>query len=143
MNAPIQAMQYPDFPYPKGTKSYPSNHEVWEYMKLYANEFNITDKIKLHHVVEHVSPVDKEDMKTKWRISVRDVPNKRLKHRIFDSVFVCSGAYTQPNIPQIEGEFEGRIIHSRKYRKAEDFRGLLIFFGSSLRVMKTIKKMMQ
>lgn len=124
-NAPYQAMDYPDFPYPNYTTSFPSHDDVWKYLNSYAKEFDIRKHIKFHHVFEQVTPIEKKLSKTMWKISAKYVPNNKHVYKTYDAVFVCTGSCTKPYIPKIKGEFKGRVLHSRKYRKAQEFQGLL------------------
>jgi cation diffusion facilitator CzcD-associated flavoprotein CzcO len=54
-------------------------------------------------------------------------PQNRLTET-FDSVVVCSGHYSDPHIPDLEGAdvFEGEVDHSHNYR----WHGRLLILGS-------------
>lgn len=47
----------------------------------------------------------------------------------YDAVFVCSGNYFKPNIPQFPGmeKFKGTQLHSHDYRRAQDYQGKMVF----------------
>lgn len=117
-------MEYPDFPYPAGTKSYPTAKVVWNYLMSYAKKFQITDLIKLRHLVENVVPLENG----KWRVYARTFPSKKPVSDVFDAVFVCTNAYSYPYTPTIEGidEFtkKNKKIHSHDFRRAADFKGM-------------------
>lgn len=81
--------------------------------------------------MEKVSPVNflqKITCPKQWKISVKDVTKNKVEDKYFDAVFVCTGFASSPKYPKIEGtkEFKGIIIHSRNYRTADDFKGLLL-----------------
>ncbi|KAI2617883.1 putative dimethylaniline monooxygenase [Hypoxylon sp. NC1633] len=63
---------------------------------------------------------NKED--TKWKVEV--VVNGELQVVEYDKVAFCHGYQTKARMPALEGreKFEGVIIHSQAYRKAEDFK---------------------
>lgn len=44
---------------------------------------------------------------------------------MFDAIFVCNGHNSVPFTPDFQGinEFQGRVIHSHDYRRAESFKG--------------------
>lgn len=118
-------MEFPDFPYPNGTKSYPSHDVVWKYLDSYADRFRLKERIKFHHVVQEVHHVrEKMFQSKKWKITARDAANKKNVTNTFDAVFVCTGVASTPYTPKIDGNFVGKIIHSHDYRRAGDFRGL-------------------
>ncbi|XP_055325902.1 senecionine N-oxygenase-like, partial [Sitodiplosis mosellana] len=120
-NSPYQVMEYPDHHFPNGTKSYPRQKDVLDYLNSYADRFDLKKHIRFHHLVEEVVSL-KDD---KWKVTVRDMQNKKTKSEVYDVVFVCIKIYSSPNYPQIEGasEFKGKIMHSHDYRKAEAFHG--------------------
>lgn len=114
-------MEFPNFHYPKNTRSFPSHLDVWQYLNSYAKKFNITKHIKFHHLVKEVHPFGD----TKWKVSVKDVRNKKNLTETYDAVFVCTGVCSSSYIPKFEGKFKGVSMHSHDYRKAEDFKGSL------------------
>lgn len=64
--------------------------------------------------------------KTKWSISTHQVgsANKDAVTEVFDSVFVCNGHYSIPDMPNIPGQdtFTGEILHSHDFRHPEAFK---------------------
>lgn len=130
-------MEYPGFPYPKNTQSYPTQQVVWKYLDSFAEHFHLKNKIKYLRAVENVVPVDNN----KWRITVRCLRNDTIETGTFDAVFVCSGATSSPKFPRLPGlkNFRGTFLHSRSYRKAEKFRGLLFNFRKTQLLFKRSK----
>ncbi|XP_031632889.1 senecionine N-oxygenase-like [Contarinia nasturtii] len=147
-NVPYQIMEYPDFHYPPGTKSYPTAKEVWNYLDSYAREFKLSGLIKLNHLVENVIPLENGS----WRVYAKAYPTKTLVSKVFDAVLVCTNLYSYPYTPDIDGinDFKLKKIHSHDYRKAADFRGkevLIIGGGPSgvdiaQLISKTAKRVM-
>lgn len=123
-NLPFQVMEFPDFPYPEDTSSFPSQSDVLNYLHSYANRFDLKKHIKFSHLVLQVAPVEDE----KWEIVVKNLPNNTYETNIFDAVFICNGHYSVPKIPNIPGadQFKGKILHSHNFRSAEKFRGILL-----------------
>lgn len=113
-------MEYPDFPYPEGTQSYPPQSEVLKYLNSYVDKFDLKTHIKFSHLVIRVLPIEKGQ----WEVIVKDLPNNTFETKIYDAVFVANGHFTAPRIPHIDGvnEFKGKIIHSHDFRTAQAFK---------------------
>lgn len=114
-------MEFPNFPYPENTTSYPSQSDVLNYLHSYAKHFNLTQHIKFSHLVINVTPTEDE----RWEIVTQNLLNNSNETNIFDVVFVCNGHYSKyfiPNLPGVE-EFKGEVIHSHDFRTAEKFFG--------------------
>ncbi|XP_031639054.1 senecionine N-oxygenase-like [Contarinia nasturtii] len=114
-------MEFPEIEFPRNTRSYPSHTDVWRYLDSYARKFNITEHMKLEHLVEKVVSIGDG----KWSITVRDLPKNQTETNIFDAVFVCSSSYSSPYYAYIRGEkeFNGKIMHSHDYRKPQLYKG--------------------
>lgn len=115
-------MEFPDFQYPEGTRSYPPQADVLKFLHSYADKFDLKKHIKFSHVVIRVLPIENG----KWEIIVKDLPNNQFQTVVYDAVFVANGHFVKPRIPQIDGanEFKGKVIHSHDFRKASDYQGL-------------------
>lgn len=114
-------MEYPDFPYPNGTKSYPPQSEVLKFIHSYADKFDLKKHIKFSHIVIRVLPIEDG----KWEIIVKNLPTNTFETIIYDAVFIANGHFVAPRIPHIDGvnEFKGKILHSHDFRTAEAYRG--------------------
>lgn len=119
-NLPHQVMEFPDFPYPEGTKSYPPQAKVLKYLNSYVDKFDLKKHIQFGHLVIRVLPIEKG----KWEVIVKDLPNNKFETKIYDVVFVANGHFTASRIPHIDdaNEFKGKIIHSHDFRTAEAFK---------------------
>lgn len=105
--------EYKDFPMKEEVADYPSYKEVFEYLKDYADHFDIRSKFKFNTYVEKL-----ERDGDKWILTEKDGTTNK-----YDGVLICNGAFSEPNIPNFKGEFAGEIIHSKEYDKAEIFEG--------------------
>ncbi|CAC5377657.1 unnamed protein product [Mytilus coruscus] len=77
-------------------------------------------------IVTNAVPKHPGDFKTKWEVAychVHEPMNTTTED--FDAVIVCSGNCVFPNVPPFPGlkNFTGRLLHSRNYRNAQEFRG--------------------
>ncbi|XP_071362346.1 uncharacterized protein [Trachinotus anak] len=126
-NLPKEVMMFPDFPFEPALSSFLPHQEVQKYLERYCQSHNIWPHIRFNTVVEKVKPVvvtrEDEDTTT-WEVTSCD-SSGRQKTETFDSVFVCSGHYSDPHIPNIPGveNFKGKVLHSHSYRYAELFSG--------------------
>lgn len=136
-NLPKELMCFPDFPFPSQEKSYLPAHEVLNYLNSYADHFNVREKIKFHHHVVRVRPINES-----WEIIVKNLIADSYETFIFDAVLVCNGHFSVPHMPKFEGSkiFKGRQMHSHDYRTPQGFEGenVLVIGGKVKR--KILKK---
>jgi dimethylaniline monooxygenase (N-oxide forming) len=100
---------------------FPSGEQVQQYLESYAETFDIRRHIQTNtRVVEVVRNGDD----TKWIVRLlQDGQDKKSME--FDKVAVCIGAWIYPKLPKFEGQdlFQGKIIHSREFKRPADFSG--------------------
>lgn len=121
-NLPKEIMGYPDFPIPDQKKSYIPQRDMLSFLELYAQRFNVYERIKFQHYVIRVRPRDDK----KWEIIIRDLPRDKYETYFFDAVIVCNGHYNTPAFPDYPGRqlYKGQQIHSHNYRCADPFEGM-------------------
>ncbi|XP_035998540.1 flavin-containing monooxygenase FMO GS-OX5 [Fundulus heteroclitus] len=130
-NLPKEVMMFPDFPFDPQLSSFLPHQEVQRYLESYCQRFQVRPHIQFNTAVESVTPVstttDGEDRKVTWEVTSSDSSGHR-KTETFDAVFVCSGHYSDPHVPDIPGiqNFKGQLLHSHSYRSAEPFSGLTV-----------------
>jgi dimethylaniline monooxygenase (N-oxide forming) len=106
-------MQYPSFPAPDPMAEFPPHHELLAYLERYAEANDLLRHIVSGAWVEQARPADGG-----WQVSVRDT-----KPEQFDALVVASGHYWDPEIPKLDGRFDGPIVHVRDYRTPDTFAG--------------------
>lgn len=118
-NLPKEVMGAPDFPIPPQEKSYISAEDFLKYLNLYADNFDVRDRIKFEHQVLRVSSLIDDT----WEVIVKDLKHEKHETFHFDAILVCNGHYHTPSIPKYEGSdiFIGRQLHSHDYRCPEPF----------------------
>lgn len=124
-NLPKEVMMFPDFPFDDRLPSFLHHTSVQEYLEKYCQTHDIAPDIKFNTVVEKVKPISMETETggaVTWKLISRDACGDR-NAETFDSVFVCSGHYSDPHLPYISGieHFKGKVIHSHSYRYPEPF----------------------
>lgn len=120
-NGPYQLMEFHDHHFPNDIISFPWQREVLQYLNSYADSFDLKKFIKFNHLVVRVLPIENH----KWEMIVKDLSNDEFDTKIYDVVLVCTGHFSAPRIPRVDGinEFRGKIVPSRDYRTPEPFRG--------------------
>ena len=98
-------MGYPDFPFGRDElSSFVGHADVLDYLKRYAEHFDLYRYISFHTLVEKIEPetrlgnADSGEGESlglhdgvKWMVRSRDLETRRLTVQAFDSVLVCSG----------------------------------------------------
>lgn len=127
-NLPKEVMMFPDFPFDPELSSFLPHQDILRYLEKYCHSHNIQPHIRFNTKVEHVKPVvratDGNKEKTSWEVISSDASSGQ-RTESFDAVFVCSGHYSDPHIPDIPGmdNFKGQVLHSHSYRYPEPFSG--------------------
>jgi len=122
-NLPKELMCFPDLAFPEQESSYIPAADVESYLNLYADTFNLRDRIKFEHLVMRVRPLRDQD---KWEVIVKNLKTVEYEEaQTFDAVLVCNGHFSEPSVPQLPGQrlYEGRQLHSHDYRTPDTFRG--------------------
>lgn len=134
-NLPKEVMMFPDFPFDAHLPSFLPHQSVQNYLEKYSTHFAITPHIKFETSVEEVRPITMEmdgENALLWEITSRGKHGAQSTET-FDSVFICTGHYSDPHIPLTPGleYFKGKVMHSHFYRYPEPFAGQsVIVFGA-------------
>ncbi|KAG8555867.1 hypothetical protein GDO81_017844 [Engystomops pustulosus] len=135
-NASKEMMCYTDYPMPEDFPTYLHNSKVLEYLRLYAEHFNLLPFIQFKTEVCFVAKSPCFSKTGQWEITIEK--NGVKKKTCFDAVLVCNGHHVDPYLPleSFPGidDFKGRYIHSRFYKKYEDYCGktvLVVGIGNS------------
>ena len=124
--------QFPDFPMPDDWPDYPHQSQMGEYMRRYADHFDLRRHIRLGTEVVRVEPLDPGDPRTGWCVTSRG-PQGEHQDEV-DVVVVANGHNWRPKMPQIPGNFSGDVIHSADYKSASvlrDKRVLVVGAGNT------------
>ena len=101
--------EFKDFPMPDDTPDYPSHRILFKYFVDYAHHFKIWEHYILNTSVEKI---EKED--DKWAVTLSSGETK-----VYKGVLIANGTLSEPNMPQLKGNFTGEIIHSKEYKSPE------------------------
>lgn len=115
-------MCFQDAPFPKDTPDFPSHTHVMSYLSQLAKDENLLPWIRFSTLVEKA--VFENDV---WKVSVKN--DKETYTEEFDALVVATGHYAVPYVPEIPGLHElaqnkkVQLLHSRDYRRPEEFKG--------------------
>lgn len=109
-----------DYTMPEDWPELPGHALMRVWWEGYVERFDLAPRIRMRHEVVKAEP----QAEGGWRISVR-CDGVTTVHE-FDALVAASGNYWDAKIPDIPGEFSGRMLHASKYRSPEvpvDVRG--------------------
>ncbi|MGW2014268.1 flavin-containing monooxygenase [Streptomyces sp. NPDC001927] len=122
LNSSKQLTEFVDFPMPDAFPLYPGHADVAAYLRSFAEEAGLLDRVELRTEVLAV----RQDGDGSWTVTSRDARGEVTERR-FPHVVVASGHNTEaqlPNpLPPGADSFAGTILHSMDYRDGADFAG--------------------
>ena len=95
---------FSDYPAPPTHELHPAAEQIHDYLRCYAEEFGVVDRIRFGTRVKSVRPG--------W-----DVDGES-----FDAVLVASGRFHSPVLPAGLNGFSGEVLHAYDYPGADHFR---------------------
>lgn len=119
---------YPDFPMPATYPDFPSAAQMRDYLRAFAAEFGLDRRIEFGTLVTDVAPLDDTGLDG-WRVEFADGGVRE-----YAGVVIANGHYWDVNIPAYPGEFTGKQIHSKDYKRPGDLDGarvLVVGAGNS------------
>uniref|UniRef100_A0A1I7YSL5 Flavin-containing monooxygenase n=1 Tax=Steinernema glaseri TaxID=37863 RepID=A0A1I7YSL5_9BILA len=120
INTSKELTAYSDFPPPADFANFMHNEKVLEYLRLYAQHWDLLKYIRFRHKVFNIerSPSYEKTGSSKRFRTDEDTAEE------FDGVVIALGHHCTPNFPPKwpgQDVFQGRIIHSHSYK---DHKGL-------------------
>lgn len=115
---------YLDLPMPAHYPDYPGHVQVLEYLRTYAETFELRPHIEFSRKVQSVQRVPEG-----WQVDLDGAET-----RVYRGVIVANGHHGRPSLPRFAGEFHGEVLHSADYRRPESFAGkrvLIVGGGNS------------
>ncbi len=104
---------FADFPMPADWPAYPGHAQVLQYLRDFATHFGLTPLIRFNTAVQTLTREGEG-----WRASFSDGSAKS-----YAGVVIANGHLTDPLLPNITGDFSGRILHAKDYRTPDIFEG--------------------
>ncbi|XP_027724165.1 dimethylaniline monooxygenase [N-oxide-forming] 1-like [Vombatus ursinus] len=127
---------YSDFPFPEDFPNFVPQSQFLEYLKMYADKFNLLKCIQFKTIVCNVKKCPDFSSSGQWEVTTEN--EGKQESAIFDAVMVCTGYLTDPFLPLDTfpgiNTFKGQYFHSREYKHPDlfkDKRVLVIGMGNS------------
>ncbi len=117
--------QFTHFPMPENYPDFPSAQQMRDYLNSFADRFDLRPAIELKRTVTYVRPIENN----LWEVTFENG-----EQRIYKGVLLCNGHHWSKRFPKFDGEFQGKIIHSKDYKnpaQLSDRRVLTIGGGNS------------
>ena len=124
-NIPKECVEYPDYTYKKhfdvSIPSFPPRDVMRHYFVGRAKKCELRQFIQFSRYVKECTYSNNSRMFT---VKTIDLETNMVTKHVFDHVIVCTGHFSQPNIPEWEGidTFTGRIVHSHDLRTFKDLQ---------------------
>ncbi|MBM7367271.1 flavin-containing monooxygenase [Gordonia hydrophobica] len=123
-----RSTQYAEFPMPADYPTFPSRAQMLAYLQSYVDHYGLAEHLEFRTEVVEARPVDANGM-AGWVVRLASG-----EERHYRALVVANGHYWERNLPQYPGEFTGRQLHSKDYRRPADFAGervLVVGAGNS------------
>jgi cation diffusion facilitator CzcD-associated flavoprotein CzcO len=123
------------FPMPEHYPDYPSNKQIFEYIKSFAQHYDLLGHIRFESTISAVSKSLSEDGKDQWQVSGRHAQGSDFSDTAH--WLVCaSGTNWVKNQPKLKGQddFIGEIMHAVDYQDPASLKGkkvLVVGAGNS------------
>jgi hypothetical protein len=115
-------------PMPEWYPDYPSYRQIHDYLRSFADEYGLRDRMTFSTEVTAAVPVHGG-----WRVTLRRQDGS-TEERTYAALAAASGTNWHPVLPDYPGEFTGEIRHSQTYGSSDELRGkrvLVIGAGNS------------
>jgi cation diffusion facilitator CzcD-associated flavoprotein CzcO len=102
---------------PDWSRSFPSQSEIWDYMRRCVDRFEVGDHLRFNHAVDEAR-WDEGDQQ--WRVQSRNGQIYRAPVLVW-----ATGSLSEPTIPDFPGlgQFRGKVFHSAQWEHGFDLRG--------------------
>lgn len=119
--------EFSEFPMRANVAPYPHHSEMRRYFRDYAGHFRLYE-----HYQFDTRVVKLERLAQGWRLTSERGGEQREWH--FEGVLIANGTLHTPNLAQLPGDFQGELLHSSAYKRADIFadkRVLVLGCGNS------------
>ena len=116
--------EFTHFPMADAIPDFPSHSQMYQYFRDYAEAFGLYDDYTFNTRVKYVEPMEEG-----WKVEL----DTGLSY-LYKGIVIANGTLSHPNIPEINGTYEGEILHAKDYKSPEIFddkRVLIVGAGNS------------
>ncbi|XP_057810999.1 flavin-containing monooxygenase FMO GS-OX-like 4 isoform X1 [Salvia miltiorrhiza] len=136
-NLPREVMGFRVYPFVASGKPgrdprrFPGHEEVLEYLRDFAEEFELAEMVRFGREVCHVGKAADD---RRWVVKSKRKGGGDGDDQVYDAVVICNGHYSEPRIVDLPGieEWPGKQIHSHNYRVPDPFHDqVVVLIGSA------------
>uniref|UniRef100_A0A1I8H837 Flavin-containing monooxygenase n=1 Tax=Macrostomum lignano TaxID=282301 RepID=A0A1I8H837_9PLAT len=139
INTSKEMMAISDFPPSSSYPNFMHNSQVQQYLRDYADKFNLRQYIQFRHTIEKVEKCPDFNSTGQWIVTVKDDQSGVSRTETFGAVLVCVGHHANPHVASFAGldtNFQGQVFHPHSYRDCtgDNFKGkrvLIVGIGNS------------
>jgi cation diffusion facilitator CzcD-associated flavoprotein CzcO len=106
--------EYADYPMPADYPDFPSKQQMLDYLRDYAEKFQLRERIQFNTKVVMAQPLADGC----WELELESG-----EKRTYKGLIVCNGHHWDRRFPKYPGTFEGELMHSKDYRSPEQLKG--------------------
>jgi hypothetical protein len=99
--------EYADYPMPVFYPDFPSAEQMLDYLRDYADHFELRERIQFNTKVLMALPL----ADGRWELQLLGG-----ERRVYKGVIVCNGHHWDKKFPSYPGIFTGAILHSKDYK---------------------------
>lgn len=114
-NLPREVMGFRVYPFGASGKQgrdqrrFPAHEEVLEYLRDFAEEFELEEMVRFGREVSHVGMAADD---RRWVVKSKRRDGGDGVDEVYDAVVVCNGHYSEPRIADLPGNILVQIIYS-------------------------------
>lgn len=119
------------FPMPEAYPDYPSNRQILNYIRDFADQYQLKNHIRFNTQVEKAEKTD-----SGWQVNFKTGGEDNIQQQNFRWLVCANGTNWFPNRPSFKGEenFTGDIMHAVNYQDTDQLKGkrvLVVGAGNS------------
>lgn len=112
---------FPEYPMPGDLPDFPHWGDLLDYLREYADRFDLRRHIRFRHEVTSVVPADAADGTDGWLVTYGGADGEETRH--YAGVVVANGHHWDKFVPDKPGVFTGAQIHVKDYKRPADLTG--------------------
>lgn len=124
--------EFSEFPMRDEVADYPSHRELRRYFSDFADRFDLRRHYRFGVRVTKVEPVG-DGPSPRWRVTWQQADGPE-QHAEYKGIVIANGTLAEPNVPTLPGRFDGELLHTSAYKRADFFkdkRVLVVGAGNS------------
>jgi hypothetical protein len=106
--------EYTDYPMPASYPDFPSARQMLDYLRSYAEHYDLRAHLELRTKVALVSPAPEG----RWEVRFESGET-----RLYGGVVVCNGHHWDKRYPSYPGELTVPLLHSKDYKSGKELEG--------------------